>query len=241
MVRRRFFFRCGWLWACLFFLVVTACTNRTPAPSSLRPVGGKPYKVFGKWYYPIPDATGYRQKGTASWYGSKFHGKRTANGEIYNMHGLTAAHKTLPFGTLVRVKNLENNKEVVVRINDRGPFVRGRIIDLSNASARAIDLHIKGVARVEILALASEQKTSLDMQEGRFSVQVGAFTQKSNADRLAEKLKREGHRVQVLSHEGESKVFFRVRAGGYTRLETAEKAETDFQKQGYEGAMVIAE
>ena len=224
---------------CMALLFLVSCATRTP-PSS-QPPGQRPYKVMGKWYYPIPDATGYRQKGLASWYGPGFHGKTTANGEKYNMHAMTAAHKTLPFGTLVRVRNLENNREVVVRINDRGPFVRGRIIDLSNASAQAIGLDVRGVGPVEIKAVASDRKNALDMGQGDFSVQVGAFTQRMNADRLAEKLKQEGHRVHVFAHDRGDAVFFRVRVKGYGRLEAAERAEADFRKKGYGDAMVVAE
>lgn len=99
----------------------------------------------------LPDISKFSQRGEASWYGRKFHGRRTASGERYNMHALTAAHRTLPFSSYVRVKNLANGKQVVVRINDRGPFHSKRIIDLSYAAARAID--IKGIGRVEIRGL----------------------------------------------------------------------------------------
>ncbi len=102
----------------------------------------------------VPDAAtdgGHEiQRGTASWYGERFHGRRTASGEAFDMHGLTAAHKTLPFGTRVRVRNLDNGREVVVRINDRGPFTRGRVIDLSRAAAAAIGMIQSGTARVAV-------------------------------------------------------------------------------------------
>jgi len=92
---------------------------------------GKPYQIAGRWYYPLSSAAGYHETGTASWYGSKFHGKKTANGERYDMHAMSAAHKTLPMPTMVRVTNLNNGRAVVVRVNDRGPFVKNRVIDLS--------------------------------------------------------------------------------------------------------------
>ena len=101
-----------------------------------------------KWYHPVSDARGFKQKGIASWYGKKFHGRKTSSGETYNMYAMTAAHKTLPLGTYVHVKSLDNGNEVMVRINDRGPFVKGRIIDLSAGAARRLGFYKKGTARV---------------------------------------------------------------------------------------------
>ncbi len=143
----------------------------------------RPYQVFGKWYYPTMVNVGDRFEGIASWYGPKFHGKKTSNGEIYSMYKRTAAHKTLPMNTMVRVQNLENGKVTVVRINDRGPFVADRIIDLSNTSAREIDMVQKGTARVKIEILGfkgtistlvdksgdkieKKERTTQDMGEG---------------------------------------------------------------------------
>lgn len=114
---------------------------------------GRPYQVAGHWYYPLATAAGYDQTGIASWYGRDFHGKRTANGERYDMHALSAAHKTLPLPTLVRVTNLENGRSVIVRVNDRGPFVKSRLIDLSYAAAKALGYTDKGTARVRVQTL----------------------------------------------------------------------------------------
>lgn len=108
---------------------------------------GTPYEVAGKWYYPAEDY-GYREEGIASWYGPGFHGKRTANGEIYDMNAITAAHKTLPMPSVVKVINLENSRSMLVRINDRGPFVDGRIIDLSRRTAQLLGVEKQGTARV---------------------------------------------------------------------------------------------
>ena len=110
----------------------------------------KPYTVAGTTYYPLKSAVGFSESGNASWYGGKFHGRKTASGERYNQNKMTAAHKTLPFGTNVRVKNTENGKSVVVRINDRGPFSKGRIIDLSRAAAKKLDMIKTGTAKVSI-------------------------------------------------------------------------------------------
>jgi len=114
---------------------------------------GKPYRIAGKWYYPIQSATAYDETGVASWYGRDFHGKKTANGERYDMHALSAAHKTLPLPTLVRVTNLGNGRSVVVRVNDRGPFVKSRLIDLSYAAARQLGYTDQGTARVRVQTL----------------------------------------------------------------------------------------
>lgn len=113
---------------------------------------GKPYQIMGVWYYPKEDP-GYDRTGIASWYGNPFHGRRTANGETYNMNALTAAHKTLPMPTFVRVTNLENGRSLVVKVNDRGPFVHGRIIDLSRRGAQLLGFFKQGTAKVRVTAI----------------------------------------------------------------------------------------
>jgi len=113
----------------------------------------RPYNVFGIRYYPFVANVGDQFDGIASWYGPDFHAKKTSNGEIYNMYAMTAAHKTLPMNTVVRVDNLDNGRSTIVRINDRGPFVAGRIIDLSNKAAHEIDMVRKGTARVKVTVL----------------------------------------------------------------------------------------
>lgn len=113
----------------------------------------RPYNVFGIRYYPFIANVGDQFDGIASWYGPDFHAKKTSNGEIYNMYAMTAAHKTLPMNTVVRVDNLDNGRSTIVRINDRGPFVAGRIIDLSNKAAHEIDMVRKGTARVKVTVL----------------------------------------------------------------------------------------
>lgn len=126
---------------------------RTPATQ-------RPYVINGITYYPIPSAVGYREQGLASWYGEPFHGRRTSNGEVYNMFGPTAAHKTLPMQTMLLVRNLDNGRSTVVRVNDRGPFVRERIIDLSYTKAKELGVVARGTARVEIVALEAVEASS---------------------------------------------------------------------------------
>lgn len=128
---------------------VSGIPDAVPTPH-YGPVKAAPYVVLGKKYYPIQSANGYQATGTASWYGTKFHGLKTANGETYDLYGMTAAHKTLPLPSYVRVTNLDNGRSVVLRVNDRGPFYSDRIIDLSFAAAKKLGYAEKGVARVRV-------------------------------------------------------------------------------------------
>ncbi len=125
---------------------------------------GKPYKIAGKWYKP-KEVKRYEKTGVASWYGDAFHGRKTANGEIYNMNAYSAAHPTLPLPSYVRVKNMANGNAVVVRVNDRGPFAHGRLIDLSKRAADALDFRHQGVAKVQVTYLG---KAPLEGQDARF-------------------------------------------------------------------------
>ncbi len=125
----------------------------------------KPYVVNRVRYYPKKTADGFKEKGFASWYGKEFHGRKTANGERYNMYGMTAAHKTLPMNTKLRVVNLDNGKEITVRVNDRGPFVKDRIIDLTYKGAKTIGMLGSGTARVEITALNGKKKETTEQPQ----------------------------------------------------------------------------
>ncbi len=150
------------------------------------------YTVFGKTYYVREHARGYRARGLASWYGKKFHGRRTSSGEPYDMYAMTAAHKTLPLPTWVRVTNLDNGKSVVVKVNDRGPFHAGRIIDLSYTAASKLDVLAGGTAPVEVIALAPEKSVGMDEPPLSLQfpawVQVGAFSNRQNARQLQQRL-----------------------------------------------------
>ena len=234
-------------------LVLWACASSTPSssPPPKQPPGyPKPYKVWGKWYQPLPDAKGFRQRGIASWYGKDFHGKKTSNGEIYNMYAMTAAHKTLPLGTHVRVHNLENGKKTDVRINDRGPFVRGRIIDLSYTAAKKVGLVGPGTARVEIYALGSPASTDggtnrsyvqQDLYSGNFTFQVGAFLNRENAERLKRELAQSYKNAHITEYDNGEQIFYRVRVGRVTTLEQATKYEEYLIQNGFPDAFVVAE
>ncbi|WP_142846951.1 septal ring lytic transglycosylase RlpA family protein [Telmatospirillum sp. J64-1] len=148
-------------------LAVHTAKTLTPAPST-KSTGnykvGNPYQIRGVWYYPAVDYN-YDETGIASWYGPGFHGKQTANGEIFNQNDITAAHRTLPMPSLVRVTNLENGRSIVVRINDRGPFAHGRIIDLSRRSAQLLGFEQQGTAKVRVQILAEESRLMAQGQD----------------------------------------------------------------------------
>ena len=234
--------------AYLYFIIGCASTYEPPPQ---RPPGHpKPYKVLGKWYQPLPDSKGFRQRGIASWYGKDFHGKKTSNGEIYNMYAMTAAHKTLPLGTYVRVYNLENNRRVEVRVNDRGPFVRDRIIDLSFKAANEIGVVGPGTARVEVIALATPAATGdgsprsykpVDLYSGNFTFQVGAFANRENAERLTAKLNEKYTNAHISVYDRGDQIFYRVRVGKFTTLKQAEAQESILSGDGYSGLFIVAE
>ncbi len=179
----------------------------------------------GMKYFP----TGNTQRGMASWYGEDFHGKQTSNKEIYDMYAMTAAHKTLPFGTHVKVTNLTNGKSVVVRINDRGPFIKGRIIDLSYAAAQKLGMSETGIAPVVIKVL---KRFSPKKSSQRYAVQVGSYTIKQNARALKAKLQRDYDTVYIVEHKTLSQIYYRVRIRTRT-LKAAQKIADRLNKKGY--------
>ncbi|WP_274427944.1 septal ring lytic transglycosylase RlpA family protein [Desulfosarcina sp. BuS5] len=211
------------------------------------------YRIGSNWYQPLAHARGFTQIGKASWYGKKFHGRKTASGEIYNMHAISAAHKTLPLGTWVSVSNLDNNKKINVRINDRGPFVKGRIIDLSYAAAKKIGIVGPGTARVRIVALGQERQQNaatiesgsgfvpLDYYKGNFTLQIGAFSDLNNAEKLKKELDPIYKNVHVTLFDTGDSTIYRVRAGKCATLEQAAKYEDILIKQGFHDVFTIAE
>ena len=229
----------------------TPPAGRTEPPPARAPGYPKPYRVNGVWYQPIPDAHGFKQRGTASWYGRKFHGRRTSNGETYDMYGISAAHKTLPFGTVVRVTNLRNDRQLDIRINDRGPFVKGRVIDLSYGAAEKLGVVGPGTAPVEIVALAAPTRSvatsggerqfeQVDLTRGNFTFQVGAFQNHANAQRLAARLKKRYTNVHIASFDRGDGLYHRVRVGRAHRLSEAEAYERTLMRQGYD-VFIVAE
>lgn len=237
-------------------VVFTACASTPrykypPATKGLPPTQ-RPYEVFGEVYYPVPSVDSFIEEGLASWYGPDFDGKATACGEVYNMYDYTAAHKILPMHTCVRVLNLENGLETVVRINDRGPFVKGRVIDLSLAAAKEIGMYENGTAYVRVEALGTPVETyengrrvkrfvqTRDYKIGDFWIQVGAFTHKTNADRLRDRLKKSYDQVDIEMYDRGDIWFYRVQIFAATNLDKARDIEQKFEGQGFTDAFVVA-
>jgi rare lipoprotein A len=178
---------------------------------------------------PTPAPAGYSEAGNASWYGKPFDGRRASNGEIYDMHKLTAAHRTLPFDTMVRVTNLNNGKSTVVRITDRGPFIENRIIDLSFAAAREIDSVGPGVVPVRLEVLGN-----VDVTSGYFTVQVGAFRNFSNAEHLRDHLSLSYSPIFIQQYDSPEGTFYRLRVGKVSGEDAAkELAEQLRTKEGF--------
>ncbi|MFC6978412.1 septal ring lytic transglycosylase RlpA family protein [Microbulbifer taiwanensis] len=213
-----------------------AAPEPTPVREPIGKAGNKsPYKVNGVTYRVRGNVKGYKERGHASWYGTKFHGRRTANGEVYNMYAMSAAHKTLPLPSYAKVTNLENGRSVIVRVNDRGPFVPGRIIDLSYTAAQKLGYLNKGVARVEVEAfdpdslpaagetLAVEKDVSARealAQDASFKLpdntylQVGAYSSANQANSVRAQLAAElDYPVSVSPVERGGKRYYRVRIG----------------------------
>lgn len=246
----------------LFFiplLAFGACARHVPPPSRIltvpeteRTKGLKPYVVNGVRYYPLPDAYGFVEYGKASWYGKDFHGRPTSSGEIYNMYGKTAAHKLLPLDTVVRVTNLTNQKTIILPINDRGPFVKGRVIDLSYGAARDLDMVGPGVVDVKVEALAREVGnvksgdgfTPLievqDFRRGEFTVQVGAFENQQNAIKLAERLRGSLEEVRITAYvDAKGKTFHRVQVSKSETLDQADAMEKKLEAMGFVDAFKV--
>jgi rare lipoprotein A len=177
----------------------------------------------------LPDE---EKEGVASWYGHPYHGRRTTSGEIYNMNDFTAAHRTLPFDAIVQVQNLDNGKEVQVRINDRGPFVNNRIIDLSFAAASKINMVGPGTARVRLDILESARSSP------PFTLQVGAFKEKANAERLQKLLASTVQPIFIRPIEDERGLFFRVFAGQYFDYKQASQQLQKFRENRQDGFVV---
>ena len=181
-----------------------------PSPAANRP--SRPTRARAKPAAPAaPIIQG--EVGIASWYGRPYHGRKTASGETYNMYGISAAHRTLPFGTRVRVHDVDNGLEVEVPINDRGPFVEGRIIDLSYGAAKVIHLDIAGVAHVKLEILGYGYSGSTVPPPGIFAVQVGAFRDSENAEKLKARIETQYSPVIIQSFDRGDGLFHRVRVG----------------------------
>ncbi len=234
-------------------LVLAGCaapvapTLSSPSSQPLRP-WQKPYSVYGVRYQPLLDHQGFTQSGVASWYGADFHGKKTSNGEIYDMYDKTAAHKVLPLGVHVRVRNLDNGLATVVRVNDRGPFVKKRIIDLSYAVAKELGVVGPGTARVQLEALGypvQEAGVTVYRQipppvKGSFAVQLASFGERENALRLSDQLQTRFGGSRVKEAVVNNRRFYRVWAGQFDTLEEAHRGRVELAQGGYGEGTVVA-
>jgi len=250
-----------WVLLSLVIFTLSSCTfgvpmgSKSPAPatSTTKSKYGNPpsYVVFGKRYYVLDSAQGYVKRGMASWYGPDFHGKRTSSGETYNMHAMTAAHKTLPLPTTVRVKNLSNGKTVVLKVNDRGPFKDDRVIDLSFAAAKKLGVVGPGTAKVEVTALTSDStksrpkvrvmplKSTASTQDDVF-IQLGSFGSELNARNLLNDLTAKNEKPILISKvDTEKGVFHRVRLGPLLDLSEADSVHKRLKRKGFPGSRIV--
>jgi len=212
-------------------------------PKSAR--GNPPfYDVLGKRYFVLDSADGYLERGVASWYGPGFHAASTSNGERYDMYAMSGAHKTLPLPAYVQVTNLSNGKHVVVRLNDRGPFKEGRIIDLSYTAAAKLDMIKAGTAFVEVRALTPMQKDSPPPAPSATSdlyVQAGAFGTQSNATKLLGQLRAKGvDNAFVREDQVEGKTLYRVRVGPIPSVNEFDKVVKRLRTLGFPDARLAA-
>ncbi|NJB68094.1 rare lipoprotein A [Desulfobaculum xiamenense] len=245
-------------------LALTGCgksriPDASPVPSAPRPAPSvhghtagpvpkatfRPYTVDGKRYHPLSSADGYRDSGLASWYGEPFHGRKTSNGETYNMYAMTCAHKILPMNTVVRVTNRNNGKSVVLRVNDRGPFVGTRIVDLSYAGAKQIGVLGPGTAPVTLEAVGmagdSPRSVSQTMASARYFIQIGSFRNRDNAERLVRELEGRGFaqsRIQQADIDGAT--FWRVQAGAVAGMDRARQTHARLERQ-YPGSFLLTD
>ena len=266
------------VFALALLLVLAGCASRTPGDGPPRsgsvvpahlpsdPIprdeprsrygNGPTYEVYGKRYDVMQSNYGYSERGVASWYGKKFHGRPTSSQEPYDMYAMTAAHKTLPLPSFVEVRNLRNNKTVIVRVNDRGPFVSNRIIDLSYSAAIKLDMIGSGTSLVEVTAIsfdkptttrparASQTRTATPraVAAGEIYVQVGAFGDKNNARRRFNLLREHGIRDAFLYAEsGRSSRLYRVRIGPIADVDQYDRVVSELERIGITETHIVTE
>jgi len=243
--------------------------NATPQDEPLSKYGNPAsYEVFGKRYYTLKTSKGYHEQGTASWYGTKFHGKRTSSGEPYDMYAMTAAHKTLPLPSYVEVTNLDNGRKVIVKVNDRGPFHNDRLIDLSYTAATKLGIVGKGTGHVDIRAVSANSNTHAAEQvkdelpiptipataaqavsaspkaspaSGVF-LQVAAFSSEQNAQKLKQNIQsKTGEAVVISPLNKANSTLYRVRVGPLKNTEYGKSLASRLVDLGINGAYIVVE
>lgn len=258
-----------WIAASCVYLSLISCSSMTEhvdrAPSSPPNVSNIPnaipkdeprskygnptsYEVFGKKYYTLASSQNYQEKGIASWYGSKFHGRRTSSGETYDMYAMTAAHKTLPLPSYVEVTNLSNGRKVIVKVNDRGPFHDNRLIDLSYTAAKKLGILGNGTGMVEIRAITGDkvpvnvvtnvqQKPIKNMPVGMY-LQVGAFSTSLNAQQFKSKVQRQISDDVIVTSDGK---LYRVRIGPLDNVEAGDTLASRLLNLGFNDTHLVIE
>ena len=273
MVYTRFISRAGLL---LVYLLLISCgggvvTERDSAPTKVPDVSkipdavpkpeprskyGNPaqYEVFGKKYYTLTSAEGYREKGIASWYGTKFHGRRTSSGEVYDMYAMTAAHKTLPLPSYAEVTNLKNGRKVIVKVNDRGPFHDNRLIDLSYSAATKLGIVAKGTGLVEVRVITPGklQKTALAPEAeaapvspagaAKMFLQIGAFSTQSRAEQVKNQLQRDiADNITIEPFDAVQGTLYRVRVGPLASVSYGDSLASKLVGLGFRDSHIVIE
>jgi rare lipoprotein A len=231
---------------------VSAVPNAVPKAEPRSRYGNPAsYVVFGKRYHTLPSSKGYRERGLASWYGTKFHGKRTSSGEPYDLYAMTAAHKTLPLPTYVEVTNLDNGRSVIVKVNDRGPFHGGRIIDLSYTAASKLGILDKGTGRVEVRAIDPrtpdqapantpvlvQKDIPAETTDSQLFLQVGAFQDRNNAERMRNNIQAQNlGAVRIVEAGTEQGTFYKVQVGPLSDAGEADRVAQALQPLGISAA-----
>lgn len=242
------------------YVDISKVSDAVPTPVEPSPYGNPDsYEVYGKRYHILENSEGYVERGTASWYGTKFHGRRTSSGDTYNMYAMTAAHKTLPIPSYARVTHLQNGKSIIVKINDRGPFVNNRLIDLSYVAARKLGIAANGTGPVEVRVITATEPTtavtaaappvnvvadanklaSLDpvtQTASKLYLQVGLFKDRSNAEQLRQNLTQLPiPSIHVATDRSQVKPLYRVRIGPLSADAEAEQLIEMLATKGHRG------
>jgi rare lipoprotein A len=219
-----------------------AIAEPVPRPEPLSRYGNRPsYTVLGREYRVLRDPRGYRERGIASWYGAKFHGRATSSMEPYDMCAFSAAHKTLPLPSYARVTHLGNGRSVVVRVNDRGPFHDGRVIDLSYAAALKLGVYETGTARVEVEAIVpggAAVPAALPSAPAQVYLQLGAFAQRGNAEVLERRVRSAGEPVRIVQGVERGRRLFRVHAGPFSG-DAVEQAKARLRLRGFPATPIV--
>ncbi|MBT4759557.1 MAG: septal ring lytic transglycosylase RlpA family protein [Nitrosomonadales bacterium] len=216
---------------------LSSIPDATPKKEPLNKFSNRPYKVFGKTYYPMTTLKPYMATGYATWYGKKYHGNKTSIGEVYNMYEMTAAHKTLPLPCYVKVTNLKNKKTVIVRVNDRGPFVKDRIIDLSYAAADRLEIIEKGSELVKVELINPDN--TIKVSNINIYIQAGLFSDEKNANNLIEKIKKlgtvENERIKKIQNDNK----FQVLIGPFEDQQIAKNKKDELSENFFINGFIV--